>query len=212
MPTGPLGSADTSLGGGKKGKDGDGEEMSLGDRAISLFGGKPKKKKEAKPKDEEDGDLGFGDRAMSLFGGKKKPKDDESLPPNWKKAKDKDGKVYFFNSVTQVRQYTTPRKLPNPACLSGPICTAMPARQSVWTTKTCLRSSGTALANGSQAMFAREQPGGLLAPAVSGSVQAAASAAAAATSVDKTAVINGLFGGGFDHVGMDANGCKVERS
>ena len=112
VPTGPLGSADTKLGDGKKGKGEDGEEMSFGDRAISLFGGKPKKKKEAKPKDEEEGDLGFGDRAMSLFGGKAKKKDDEALPPNWKKAKDKDGKVYYFNSVTQVRQYTTPRKLP----------------------------------------------------------------------------------------------------
>ena len=57
VPTGPLGSAVTKLGDGKKGKGEDGEEMSFGDRAISLFGGKPKKKKEAKPKDDEDARL-----------------------------------------------------------------------------------------------------------------------------------------------------------
>jgi len=50
-------------------------------------------------------------RSMSLFGGKKKNKD-AKLPPNWKKAKDKDGKVYYFNTVTQQRSHEVPPALP----------------------------------------------------------------------------------------------------
>ena len=88
-------------GDGSASKD-DEEDSGFGQRALSIFGGKKKKA------GDDDGGLG---RSISIFGGKKK-KDDDALPPNWKKAKDKDGKVYFFNSVTQVRQYTTPRPLP----------------------------------------------------------------------------------------------------
>lgn len=49
-------------------------------------------------------------RSISLFGKKKDagPK----LPPNWKKAKDKEGKVYYFNSVTQQKTHETPPSLP----------------------------------------------------------------------------------------------------
>ena len=42
--------------------------------------------------------------------GKKKEK--EKLPPNWKKAKDKEGKVYYFNTVTQQRSHEVPPALP----------------------------------------------------------------------------------------------------
>lgn len=117
VPTGPLGSASTKIkhdhSARSSGDDADADaDLSLGGRALSLFGGKPKKKP-AKVDAEDDGEIGFGDRALSLFGGgKPKKKDEETLPLNWKKAKDKDGKVYYFNSVTQVRQYTTPRPLP----------------------------------------------------------------------------------------------------
>lgn len=34
------------------------------------------------------------------------------LPPNWKKAKDKDGSVYFFNSLTKERRADEPRPIP----------------------------------------------------------------------------------------------------
>lgn len=116
VPTGPLGSSDTKVGGGKSSQaaeDDDGD-LSLTGRALSIFGGgKPKKKAEKHTADEEeDGDISISGRALSLFGGGKPKKHEGALPPNWKKAKDKDGKVYFFNSVTQVRQYTTPRFLP----------------------------------------------------------------------------------------------------
>jgi hypothetical protein len=49
-------------------------------------------------------------RSISLFGKKKDagPK----LPPNWKKAKDKEGKVYYFNSVTQQKTHEIPPSLP----------------------------------------------------------------------------------------------------
>jgi hypothetical protein len=49
-------------------------------------------------------------RTFSMFGGKKKDK--VKLPPNWKKAKDKDGSVYYFNSLTQQRSTTVPPFLP----------------------------------------------------------------------------------------------------
>lgn len=40
--------------------------------------------------------------AFSLFGGKKKDKEKKvELPPNWKKAKDKEGSIYYFNTVRQ---------------------------------------------------------------------------------------------------------------
>jgi len=59
---------------------------------------------------DDDGLMG---RTMSLFGGKKKPKEKASdLPLNWKKAKDKEGKVYYFNTVTQQRSTEVPPKLP----------------------------------------------------------------------------------------------------
>jgi len=114
-PTGPLGSDSTRL----SGKDEPEEELGLGGRALSLFGGKPKAKKEKEAtsgrdsKRDDDDDASLTDRALSIFGaGKKKSKDDDALPPNWKKAKDKDGKIYYFNSVTQVRQSSLPRPLP----------------------------------------------------------------------------------------------------
>jgi len=50
-------------------------------------------------------------RTMSLFGGKRKDKGPK-LPANWKKAKDKDGKVYYFNTVTQQRSHELPPALP----------------------------------------------------------------------------------------------------
>ena len=50
-------------------------------------------------------------RTFSLFGGGKK-KDKVKLPPNWKKAKDKEGKVYYFNTVTQQRSHEVPPSLP----------------------------------------------------------------------------------------------------
>ena len=106
VPTGPLGSADTKLS-----SDDDDGDISFGDRALSLFGGSKKPKAAMKVTTEE----GFGARTMSLFGGRKNNAKDTKtgdLPPNWKKAKDKDNKVYYFNSVTQVRQYTVPRHLP----------------------------------------------------------------------------------------------------
>ena len=56
---------------------------------------------------DDDDDGGFGGRTMSLFGGKKKDHNDD-LPPNWKKAKDKDGTVYYFNSVTGVSTWEKP--------------------------------------------------------------------------------------------------------
>ena len=49
-------------------------------------------------------------RSISIFGRKKAPK--EKLPPNWKKAKDKEGKVYYYNTVTQQRSHEVPPKLP----------------------------------------------------------------------------------------------------
>ena len=46
----------------------------------------------------------------SFFGGKKDagPK----LPANWKKAKDKEGNVYYFNSITQQKTHDFPPTLP----------------------------------------------------------------------------------------------------
>jgi len=111
VPEGPLGSEPEKSPGKAEEKEED--DMSFGDRALSIFGGKPKKK-EDKPKPKANSgedDMGFGERALSLFGGGPK-KSADGLPPNWKKAKDKDGKVYYFNSVTQVRQTTEPRALP----------------------------------------------------------------------------------------------------
>lgn len=52
-------------------------------------------------------------RSFSLFGGKKKEKKEKvELPPNWKKAKDKDGTVYYFNTVTQQKSHEVPPPLP----------------------------------------------------------------------------------------------------
>ena len=52
-------------------------------------------------------------RSFSLFGGKGKKKDAKvALPPNWKKAKDKSGEVYYFNTVTQQRSHEVPPALP----------------------------------------------------------------------------------------------------
>jgi len=48
-------------------------------------------------------------RSISIFGRKK---DTPKLPVNWKKAKDKDGKVYYFNTVTQQRSHEVPPPLP----------------------------------------------------------------------------------------------------
>jgi len=50
-------------------------------------------------------------RSISIFGGKKKDKGPK-LPANWKKAKDKDGKVYYFNTVTQQKSHEVPPQLP----------------------------------------------------------------------------------------------------
>ena len=49
-------------------------------------------------------------RSFSLFGGKGKKK--VVLPPNWKKAKDKEGKLYYFNQITQQRSHEPPPALP----------------------------------------------------------------------------------------------------
>lgn len=48
--------------------------------------------------------------SRSIFGRKKVPK--TKLPPNWKKAKDKDGSIYYFNSVTQQKTHELPPALP----------------------------------------------------------------------------------------------------
>jgi len=114
VPDAPLGAEPEKKEAKEEAKEEE-EDMSFGDRALSMFGGKPKKKAEAKsPKASkgDDDEMGFGERALSMFGGAPKKGGAGGLPPNWKKAKDKDGKVYYFNSVTQVRQYTEPRALP----------------------------------------------------------------------------------------------------
>lgn len=46
-------------------------------------------------------------RSVSIFG-KKGPK----LPKNWKKAKEKDGTIYYFNTVTQQKRPDFPPALP----------------------------------------------------------------------------------------------------
>jgi len=52
-------------------------------------------------------------RSFSLFGGKKKDKEKKvELPPNWKKAKDKEGSIYYFNTVTQQKTHEVPPPLP----------------------------------------------------------------------------------------------------
>ena len=58
----------------------------------------------AKP-DAKDDDLAPS-RSISIFG-KKKDKAPK-LPPNWKKAKDKEGKIYYYNTVTQQRTHEVP--------------------------------------------------------------------------------------------------------
>jgi len=55
----------------------------------------------------DDGEL--QGRTFSMFGSKK-PK--EKLPPNWKKAKDKEGKMYYFNTITQQKTVEPPPTLP----------------------------------------------------------------------------------------------------
>lgn len=53
-------------------------------------------------------------RSFSLFGGgkgkKKEPK--VTLPANWKKAKEKNGTIYYFNTITQQRSHEPPPPLP----------------------------------------------------------------------------------------------------
>jgi len=51
-------------------------------------------------------------RSISIFGRKKDKASKEKLPPNWKKAKDKEGKVYYYNTVTQQRSHEVPPRLP----------------------------------------------------------------------------------------------------
>jgi len=51
------------------------------------------------------------ERSFSLFGGRGKKKEPK-LPRNWKRAKDKDGTIYYFNSVTQQRSHEVPPPLP----------------------------------------------------------------------------------------------------
>jgi len=51
---------------------------------------------------------GFVARTMTFR--KKNPKD--KLPRNWKKAKEKDGTVYYYNTVTQRRCHEPPPELP----------------------------------------------------------------------------------------------------
>lgn len=51
-------------------------------------------------------------RSISMFGKRKPAAAKEKLPPNWKKGKDKAGKVYYFNTVTQQRSHEVPPALP----------------------------------------------------------------------------------------------------
>lgn len=95
----------------KKLTDGDDEDNTITGRAMSMFGG-GKKSKAAKQTNGSDGDGDGGSTLTSmlsfgLMGGKS-----SGLPPNWKKVKDKEGKVAFVNTITQVQQYHFPRALP----------------------------------------------------------------------------------------------------
>ena len=70
----------------------------------------------AEKPDSKEEDLGPS-RSISIFG-KKKDKAPK-LPPNWKKAKDKEGKLYYYNTVTQQRTHeVTPALPPGRACLT----------------------------------------------------------------------------------------------
>eukprot|EP00325_Prymnesiales_sp_UTEX-LB-985_P013161 CAMPEP_0174754662 /NCGR_PEP_ID=MMETSP1094-20130205/105856_1 /TAXON_ID=156173 /ORGANISM="Chrysochromulina brevifilum, Strain UTEX LB 985" /LENGTH=346 /DNA_ID=CAMNT_0015960541 /DNA_START=139 /DNA_END=1179 /DNA_ORIENTATION=- len=50
-------------------------------------------------------------RSISMFG-KKKAAAKDKLPPNWKKGKDKTGKVYYFNTITNQTSHEVPPPLP----------------------------------------------------------------------------------------------------
>jgi len=60
------------------------------------------------PEEEEE----IGGRTFSLFGGKKGGAAKEKLPQHWKKAKDKEGKTYYFNTITHQKTHDFPPTLP----------------------------------------------------------------------------------------------------